>query len=260
LRIARTLAAPLLGACLLAACGNDNAKSRASASTAASDAESAAALAAAPTALILTGQPAFQGPVPVHCALSEPNGLQINFRTGDPDTPAVAVRVDEYRGNGPYAARVFVTGRSTTGSLVTSTGEAHLVLQHTDPPAAVGVVMLSGKLDGTYQGDAGAGSITGRFASCGYSQDRAVLLREAAGAVLAPAQTSGDANQVAGDAEEAETLAKAAEPALAAGKADTETLPAPPPPRAVKAPRATKSAPAAARPHRRARRVRRRHR
>jgi hypothetical protein len=253
LRIARTLAAPLLAACLLAACGKDGAKSRSN-STAASDAQRAAALAAAPTALILTGQAAFQGPVPVHCALSDQAGLQINFRTGDPDTPAVALRVDEYRGNGPYAARVFVTGRSATGGLVTSTGEAHLVLQHNDPPAAAGVVMLSGKIDGSYQGDAGAGSITGRFASCGYSQDRAVLLQEAAGAALAPASASGDPNQQAGDAEDAETLSRVGEPAKAPVKPDAETLPAPPPPRAVKAPKAPRAS-AAARPHRRARRV-----
>ena len=53
-------------------------------------------------------------------------------------------------------------------------------------PGGGAVVMLSGKLDGSYQGDAGKGEIAGRFGSCGYSQDRAVLLREASGAVADP--------------------------------------------------------------------------
>jgi hypothetical protein len=216
LRIARTLAAPLLAAGLLAACGNDSAPRR---STSTPQPEPAGP--PAETELTLTGQAAFQGATPVHCALSGPSGLEIGFRTGDVDTPAVALRVDDYRGGGPYAARLFVTGRSATGGLVTSTGEAHLEVRQSAAPGAAAVVMLSGKLDGSYQGDAGKGEIAGRFGSCGYSQDRAVLLREASGVAPASAPASGGTTQPAGDAEDAGGKGDSAKP-------DVETLPARP--------------------------------
>jgi hypothetical protein len=181
----------LLAACLVAACGNDNAKSRAAAARP-SDADSAAAaaaLAAAPTALTLTGPAAFEGATPVHCVASGANGLQINFRTGDEDTPAVAVRIDDYHGSGTYPAQVFVTGRSDAGGLVTSNGEAHLEVRQEDPPGAVAV--LSGKLDGAYQGAAGGGSIAGRFAGCGYSKDRGGAPQEASATLVPSHEGSG---------------------------------------------------------------------
>jgi hypothetical protein len=192
LRIARTLAAPLLAAGLLA-CGNDNATSHAAVSRPFSDADAAAAaaLAAAPTALTLTGPAAFEGATPVHCVTSGANGLQINFRTGDADTPAVAVRIDDYRGSGPYPAQVFVTGRSAAGGLVTSNGEAHLEVRQEDPPAAGAVVVLSGKLDGAYQGPTGGGSIAGRFAGCGYSKDRGGAPQEASATLVPSHEGSG---------------------------------------------------------------------
>jgi hypothetical protein len=193
LRIARTLAAPLLAACLLA-CGNDPAKSRSAAASQPSDADraaAAAALAAAPTALTLTGPAAFEGATPVHCVTSGANGLQINFRTGDADTPAVAVRIDDYRGSGPYPAQVFVTGRSAAGGLVTSNGEAHLEVRQEDPPGAGAVVLLSGKLDGAYQGATGGGSIAGRFAGCGYSKDRGGAPQEASATLVPSHEGSG---------------------------------------------------------------------
>ncbi len=217
MRIARTLAAPLLAAGLLAACGNDSAPRR---STSTPQQEPAGP--PAETELTLTGQPAFQGPTPVHCALSGPSGLEVGFRTGDADTPAVVLRVDDYRGNGPYAARLFVTGRSATGGLVTSTGEAHLEVRQSAAPGGGAVVMLSGKIDGSYQGDAGKGEIAGRFGSCAYSQDRATLLREASGVAPTPAPASGETTQPAGgDAEDATGKGDSA-------KQDVETLPARP--------------------------------
>jgi hypothetical protein len=224
LRTARTLAAPLLAAVLLAACRNDSAPQRSV--PASPPAATSEGTAAAETELTLTGSAAFQGPTPVHCALSDQSGLQINFRTGDADTPAVAVRVDDYRGNGPYAARVFVTGRSVTGGLVTSTGEAHLEVRQSDPSAGGAVVLLSGKLDGSYQGEAGEGTIAGRFASCGYSKDRNALLQEAAGAILVPTRAAGDASQPAGDAED--TLGKPGDSKQDVSPKDVETLPARP--------------------------------
>lgn len=213
MRIARTLAAPLLAACLLA-CGNDSAKSRSAASqpppSDADSAAAAAALAAAPTALTLTGPAAFEGATPVHCVTSGANGLQINFRTGDADAPAVAVRIDDYRGSGRYPAQVFVTGRSAAGGLVTANGEAHLEVRQEDPPAAGAVVQLSGKLDGAYQGATGGGSIAGRFAACGYSKDRGgapqeasatlVPSHEGSGADLAEDPPAGKADSAARDA------------------------------------------------------------
>jgi hypothetical protein len=190
LRIARTLASPLLAACLLASCGNDKTAGHPDLGT--QPAASTAQDAAAPTALTLTGPAAFQGAVPVQCVLSDPSGVQINFRTGDPDTPAVALRIGDYRGGGPYAAEVFVTGRSAAGGLVTSTGEAHVEMRQSVPQTGSAVVLLSGQLDGTYQGEAGKGTIEGRFSACGYSRDRAALA-QAANTTLVPAQAGGGA-------------------------------------------------------------------
>src|SRR5688572_5596462 len=47
--------------------------------------------------LVATGRHSFEGTLPVRCAVHEGTGLQVNLRTGDPDLPAVAVRIDELR-------------------------------------------------------------------------------------------------------------------------------------------------------------------
>lgn len=187
-------------------------------------------LSAAPTELTLTGPAAFQGAVPVHCVLSEPSGIQINFRTGDADTPAVALRIDDYRGGGPYAAQVFVTGRSVSGGLVTSTGEVHLEMRQEAPPTGGPVVLLSGKLDGTYQGEAGQGTIEGRFASCAYSQVRGGLQQEAS-ATLTPSHAGSEGDSTAGATEdppgrETAAAAKDEEPLQAAPQQSTPHRPA----------------------------------
>ncbi len=228
----------LLGACLVAACGNDPATSRSGASQPSDSdrAAAAAALAAAPTALTLTGPAAFEGATPVHCVASGANGLQINFRTGDADTPAVAVRIDDYRGSGPYPAQVFVTGRSPAGGLVTANGEAHLEVRQEDPPAAGAVVVLSGKLDGAYQGPTGGGSIAGRFAGCGYSKDRGSAPQEAS-ATLVPSH-EGSGADLAEDPPTGKADSSAKDTAQ-----DVGSLPPAHPPQATKA---------AGRPHRKA--------
>jgi hypothetical protein len=245
LRIARTVAVPLFGApllaacllaaCLLSACKKDSAARR---SDPGAQAEPASAPdTTSPTALTLTGPAAFAGAVPVHCVLSDPDGVQINFRTGDADTPAVALRIDGYRGAGPYAARVFVTSRSASGGLVTATGEAHLEMKQEAVPAGA-AVLLSGTLDGTYQGEAGKGSIEGRFAACGYSRDRNVLAQAAAGAL--PATAAGGADSGVDKGAEG---GAAEDPAVHESTAHAEVaemLPVVPPRSAAPAPKAAK--------------------
>jgi hypothetical protein len=236
LRIARTVAVPLLGAlllaaCLLSACKNDGAARR---SDPGAQAEPASAPdTTSPTALTLTGPAAFAGAVPVHCVLSDPDGVQINFRTGDADTPAVTLRIDGYRGAGPYAARVFVTSRSASGGLVTATGEAHLEMKQEAVPAGA-AVLLSGTLDGTYQGEAGKGEIAGRFAACGYSRDRNVLAQAAAGALPATAAGGADNGAEGGAAEDPAVHESTAHAEVA------EMLPVVPPRSAAPAPNAAK--------------------
>lgn len=123
--------------------------------------------------LVATGRQSFEGTLPVRCAVHEGTGLQVNLRTGDPDLPAVAVRVDELRdirsgrGGGPYRGQLFVTGRSRTGALASSTGRVSLELQDGGP--ANGPVVLKGSFDGTYEGAAGKGSVEGRFQGCSLS-------------------------------------------------------------------------------------------
>jgi hypothetical protein len=119
--------------------------------------------------LAATGRQSFQGPAAFRCVLHEQEGLQVNFRTGDLDLPSVAVRIDDFQGTGPYRARLFVTGRSRTGALVTSTGEANVEVKRRDLPDGSAVALLSGSFEGEYGGQAGKGSIEGRFGECSYS-------------------------------------------------------------------------------------------
>jgi hypothetical protein len=125
---------------------------------------------AAKTAAMLaaTGRQSYQGATSFRCVAHAENGLQINFRTGDPEMPAVAVRIAEYRGSGPYRARLFVTGRSRTGALVSSTGEANVQVAQQEPPDGAAAVLLKGSFRGLYGGQAGKGSIEGRFGECSY--------------------------------------------------------------------------------------------
>jgi hypothetical protein len=92
--------------------------------------------------LAAIGRQSFEGAAAFRCVLHEERGLQVNFRTRDPELPAVTVRIEDFQGTGPYRARLFVTGRSRTGALVTSKGD--------------------------YTGAAGKGSIEGRFETCSY--------------------------------------------------------------------------------------------
>jgi hypothetical protein len=115
------------------------------------------------------GRQSFQGASSYRCVLHDDAGLQVNFRTGDPEVPAVVVRIEDYRGGGPYRATMFVTGRSRSGALVTSTGEANVEVRQKDLPDAGEVVLLSGSFQGLYDGQAGRGTIQGRFGSCSYS-------------------------------------------------------------------------------------------
>jgi hypothetical protein len=120
--------------------------------------------------LVATGRQSFEGALPVRCAVHEGTGLQVNLRTGDPNLPAVAVRIDEIRDisdGGPYQGQLFVTGRSRTGALASSTGQVSLELQDSGP--AEGPVVLKGSFDGTYEGAAGKGSVEGRFRGCSLS-------------------------------------------------------------------------------------------
>lgn len=119
--------------------------------------------------LAATGRQSFEGPVAFRCVLHEEEGLQVNFRTSDPELPAVAVRIEDFQGTGPYRARLFVTGRSRTGALVTSTGEANVEVKRRDLPDGSAVALLSGSFEGEYGGQAGKGSVEGRFGTCSYS-------------------------------------------------------------------------------------------
>lgn len=116
--------------------------------------------------LAATGRQSYQGPTPFRCTRHEKGGLQISFRTGDADMPVVAVRIAEYRGSGPYRARLFVTGRSRAGALISSTGEANVQVTQEDLPDGAPAALLSGSFTGDYSGQAGKGSIDGRFDRC----------------------------------------------------------------------------------------------
>lgn len=120
--------------------------------------------------LVATGRQSFEGIVPAGCAVHDRGGLQVNLRTGDPALPAVTVRIDEYRGSGPYRAQLFVTGRSRSGGLASSTGEVSLEVRSEAPASRPAV---EGSFEGAYQGGAGKGSVKGRFRGCSYAAQTA---------------------------------------------------------------------------------------
>lgn len=113
--------------------------------------------------LAATGRQSYQGATSFRCMEHGEEGLQISFRTGDPDMPVVAVQIAGYRGSGAYRARLFVTGRSRTGGLISSTGEANVQVAQQDVPEEAPAALLSGSFTGVYGGQAGKGSIEGRF-------------------------------------------------------------------------------------------------
>lgn len=112
--------------------------------------------------LVATGRQAFEGTLPVRCAVHDAGGLQINLRTGDPDLPVVTVRLDDVQGEGTHRGRLFVTGRTRTGGLAGSLGEVSVDLRKEGP------AVFQGSFQGTYQGEAGKGSVQGRFRGCSY--------------------------------------------------------------------------------------------
>ena len=118
-------------------------------------------LGASGAVLVATGRQSFEGILPVRCAVHEGDGLQLNLRTGDPDLPAVAVRIDDLGGlnGGPYRGRLFVTGRGRSGGLASSTGEVSVEIAEQGS-------RLQGSFTGSYDGAAGRGSVQGRFRGC----------------------------------------------------------------------------------------------
>ena len=166
----RPLPILLLAISLLAGCRGDKERSRPAAGAPADPSpREEAAIAAAPGELTATGQVTFRGASSYFCVPHAERGLQVDFRTGSPDMPAVAVRIEDYRGSGPYQARLFVTGRSPSGGLVTSPGEVRMEVQQRNPVEGGAPATVSGTFHGQYDGEAGKGSIEGRFASCNYT-------------------------------------------------------------------------------------------
>jgi hypothetical protein len=117
---------------------------------------------------VARGQLAFQGDSELRCVLHGENGLQINLRTGDPDLPAVAVRIASYQGPGSYQGDLFVTGRAGTGALQGSQGTVEVRVEQPAPADAAGASVLAGSFSGRYAGEAGAGDLEGRFTRCVY--------------------------------------------------------------------------------------------
>ncbi|HET9211162.1 MAG TPA: hypothetical protein VFR03_12225 [Thermoanaerobaculia bacterium] len=162
----------LLLATSLLACRDKDGPRPTSATPAKLSQEEEAAIKAAPGELKALGQVAFRGASSYFCVPHGEGGLQVDFRTGSQEMPAVAVRIDAYHGSGPYPAHLFVTGRSATGALVTSTGEGSLDVQQQDPVEGGAPALVSGAFKGRYGGEAGAGEVEGRFESCNYTPYR----------------------------------------------------------------------------------------
>ncbi len=157
-----------------------------------------AARSTADDVLTVTGALSFAGPSPYFCVPNPAGGVQIDYRTGDPALPAVAVRLVDYRGSGPYSARLFVNGRSESGALVTSVGSANVDVRQENAGAAV---LLDGTFRGEYRGDAGAGEIRGIFRSCGVSAGPGVSVQQGAPPITTGAPTGAPSGMPAGTGE-----------------------------------------------------------
>lgn len=110
----------------------------------------------------------------MRCVSHGEEGLQINLRTGDPELPAVALRIEDFDESGPgagspYRGRLFVTGRTRTGALAGSIGEVSVEVEQRATSPDAGALVLSGSFEGIYQGEAGKGSLQGRFAGCPFA-------------------------------------------------------------------------------------------
>jgi hypothetical protein len=137
--------------------------------------------------LVAKGRQSFEGRSDSRCVVHDETGLQINLRTGDPELPTVAVRVEELHGKGSYRGKLFVTGRNRTGALVSSTGEVSLEIQQTAATAgASGSVLLGGWFEGHYDGLAGKGSVQGRFGSCPFLPLRGEVASPVPGRAVGP--------------------------------------------------------------------------
>ena len=77
------------------------------------------------------------------------------------NVPVVTVRIGELRGDGPYRGQLFVTGRTRTGGRAGSAGEVSLDLRGEGST-------LRGSFEGSYRGEAGKGSVQGRFRGCSH--------------------------------------------------------------------------------------------
>ena len=185
---------------LLAACGDRKTGARA-------EKEPAPERNTADDVLTVTGALSFAGPSPYFCVPNPAGGVQIDYRTGDPALPAVAVRLADYRGSGPYSARLFVNGRSESGALVTSVGSANVDVRQENAGAAV---LLDGTFRGEYRGDAGAGEIRGIFRSCGVSAGPGVSVQQGAPPITTGVPTGMPAGAGEAPAEGPSTLSAAA--------------------------------------------------
>ncbi|HBL28978.1 MAG TPA: hypothetical protein DD490_19255 [Acidobacteria bacterium] len=114
----------------------------------------------------------FAGRITARCVPHDRDGLQINLRTGDPDLPTVAVRIDPFHGTGTYRGKVFITGRQPTGALAGSTGEVRVEIRRANPIAGSDDLVLGGEMDGSYDGPAGTGTVEGRFNGCPFKRSR----------------------------------------------------------------------------------------
>lgn len=119
--------------------------------------------------LEVAGARDFEGPVAFRCVLHDEAGLQVSFRTGDPLLPVVALRVENFRGNGTYPARLFVTTRSQSGSLWTWRGQARTEIRRRNRAGAADVLLAGGTFSGNW-GPRAKGSIEGRFGACAYRE------------------------------------------------------------------------------------------
>jgi len=191
----RLLPILLLAISLLACRDKDGARPVAAAPAPPSH-EEEAAITAAPGELTSTGQVSFRGASSYFCVPHGEGGLQVDFRTGSAEMPAVAVRIDAYHGSGPYPAHVFVTGRSATGALVTSTGEGSVDVKQQNPVEGGAAATVSGTFKGRYDGEAGAGEIAGRFDSCNYSPARGGASPPPAGAAEETHERPSDASRL----------------------------------------------------------------
>ncbi len=114
--------------------------------------------------LTLTGAYVIDRDGGVVCAFFPNQSLQVTFRA--PQAPFVILYLKDWKGAGPYEADARIRATYSGETIRVSRGPVHAEIQ--SAPGPQGGDVLAGSFSGTFNGEAGKGTVAGKFAGCLY--------------------------------------------------------------------------------------------